>query len=114
VRAWAVGFAARRAVVAGPDLTLGSRGLHPDECASFLRALDAGQLQVDSAGYVLPLAARRKPVGGRYALCCKSGAGVTVNTEYLIQLGGIGVLVSAWRWDPLDLQVEMTEFDIAG
>lgn len=114
LEAWAIGFAMQREDVVGPDLTLGSRGLHPDECASFLRALDGGHLHVDSAGYVTPLAARPKTVGGRYALCCKSGAGVTVNTEYIIQLGAVGELVSAWGWAAQDLQVEMTEFDIAG
>lgn len=114
LEAWAIGFAIQREDVVGPDLTLGSRGLHPDECASFLRALDAGHLHVDSAGYVTPVAARPKPVGGRYALCCKSGAGVTINTEYIIQLGAVGELVSAWAWAAQDLQVEMTEFDIVG
>ena len=114
LEAWAVGFAAQRADVIGPTLALGSRGLHPDECASFLRALDSLQLHVDSAGYVTPLAARRKAAGGRYALCCKSGTGVTVNTEYIIQLGGVGELVTTWQWEPQHLQVEMTEFDIVG
>lgn len=114
LEAWAVGFAARRADVIGPTLAVGSRGLHPDECASFLRALDSLQLHVDSAGYVTPLAARRKAIGGRYALCCKSGTGVTVNTEYIIQLGGVGELVTTWQWEPYNLQVEMTEFDIVG
>lgn len=114
LQSWAIGFATGRADVASPELTVGSRGLHPDESASFLRALDAGQLHVDSAGYVTPVAARPKPVGGRYALCCKSGQGVTVNTEYLIQLGAVGELASAWGWTGQDVQVEMTEFDIAG
>lgn len=114
MQAWAIGFAARRADVAGHVLKLGSRGLHPDECASFLRGLDAGQLHADSAGFVTPNAARPKPVGGRYALCCKSGPGVTVNTEYIIQLGAVGELVSWWGWRPEDLQVEMTEFDLVG
>ena len=100
MQAWAIGFAARRADVAGHDLTLGSRGLHADECASFLRGLDAEQLHVDSAGFVTPKAARPKPVGGRYALCCKSNPGVTVNTEYIIQLGAVGELVSWWGWRP--------------
>ena len=96
------------------EATTGSRGLHPDECASFLRGLDAGQLHVDSAGFVTPNAARPKPVGGRYALCCKSDPGVTVNTEYIIQLGAVGELVSWWGSRPEDLQVEMTEFDLVG
>lgn len=114
LEAWAVGFAAQRADVIGPTLLVGNRGLHPDECASFLRALDSLQLHVDSAGYVTPLAARRKATGGRYALCCKAGRGVTINTEYIIQLGGVGELVTMWEWEPHNLQVEMTEFDIVG
>lgn len=113
LEAWALGFCTQRPDVLSPKLALGSRGLHPDECASFLSALDGRHLHADSAGYIVPLSARKKAVGGRYALCCKAGGAVTVNTEYIVQLGAVGELVTTWRWDAQDLQVEMSEFDIA-
>lgn len=114
LHAWSLGFASRRADVHSPDLAIGKRGLHPDEAAGFLQALDQKLLHVDSAGFVTPLAARKKAVGGRYALVCKSGEGTGVNLEYLIQLAAAGELVTEHGWPPECVQVESGEFDLVG
>ncbi len=74
LRAWAVGFRSRRADVTSASLRHGQRGLHADECSTFLHALDTGQLHVDSAGYVTPLCAEPKRGQHPYALCCRDGA----------------------------------------
>jgi hypothetical protein len=111
LRAWAVGFHARRPDVASAQLQHGSRGLHADECASFLRALDARLLHVDSAGYVVPLCAEPKPGQTPYALCCKNGSTVGVNLEYIIQLGVLAELAMVYRWPTSQLRMELGEFD---
>lgn len=110
--AWAVGFRSRRADVTTAALRHGSRGLHPEECGAFLRALDARQLHVDSAGYVTPLCAEAKRGQQPYALCCRARNGVTVNLEYVIQLGAVAELASR-GWPPERLRVELGEFDAA-
>lgn len=112
-RGWAVGFAAERADVETAAFAVGSRGWHPDECAALLRGLDARRLHIDSAGYAWPLCAEPKPGQGRYALCCKSGGGVTVNQEYLIQLGAVAELNQLHGWPSERLRVELGEFDAA-
>jgi len=112
-RGWAVGFAAERADVETATFTVGSRGWHPDECAALLRGLDARRLHVDSAGYAWPLCAEPKPGQGRYALCCRSARGVTVNQEYLIQLGAVAELNQLHGWPSERLRVELGEFDAA-
>lgn len=111
--AWAVGFAAERTDVPTAAFTPGSRGWHPDECAAFLRALDSRRVHVDSAGYAWPLCAEPKPGQTRYALCCKSDDGVTVNLEYLIQLGAVAELNEVHGWPVDQLRVELGEFDAA-
>jgi hypothetical protein len=111
LEAWAVGFAARRPDVASATLKLGRRGLHPDECASFLRALDARLVHVDSAGFAWPLAVRHKPKQSPYALCWKVDPGVGVDLEYLIQLGVVAELHADLGWPATQLQVELGEFD---
>lgn len=111
---WAVGFAAERADVETADFTVGSRGWHPDECAALLRGLDTRRLHIDSAGYAWPLCAEPKPGQVRYSLCCKSGSGVTVNLEYLIQLGAVAELNQLYGWPSERLRVEPGEFDAAG
>lgn len=112
LHAWAVGFRSRRADVTSALLRHGQRGLHADECSTFLRALDSGQLHVDSAGYVTPLCAEPKPGQRPYALCCRDGDAVTVNLEYIIQLGAVAELASL-GWTPNRLRVELGEFDAA-
>jgi hypothetical protein len=112
LRAWAVGFRARRTDVTSASLRHGRRGLHADECGTFLLALDAGQLHVDSAGYVTPLCAEPKRGQLPYALCCRDGDAVTVNLEYIIQLGAVAELASL-GWSRERLRVELGEFDAA-
>lgn len=111
--AWARGFAAQRQDVATSAFRPASPGWHPDECAAFLRAVDGRQLHVDSAGYVWPLCATPKRNQQRYALCCKSGDGVTVNLEYMIQLAAVAELATVHGWPPEQLRVELGEFDAA-
>jgi hypothetical protein len=113
LRGWAIGFHARRPDVRSPTLHHGRRGLHPDECAAFLRGLDLRLLHVDSAGYVVPLCADPKPNQSPYALCCKDGDGVGVNLEYVIQLGVLCELSSVYGWPRHQLRMELGEFDAA-
>lgn len=112
LRAWAVGFRSRRVDVMSASLRHGRRGLHADECSAFLRALDARHLHVDSAGYVTPLCAEPKSGQQPYALCCRQGDAVTVNLEYVIQLGAVAEL-AALGWTRERLRVELGEFDAA-
>jgi hypothetical protein len=112
-RSWAVGFAAQRTDVETAEFLIGSRGWHADECAALLRGLDARRLHVDSSGYAWPLCAQPKPGQGRYALCCKSGRGVSVNQEYMIQLGAVAELNELYGWPSERLRVELGEFDAA-
>jgi hypothetical protein len=90
---YADGFARGRADVASPDLIWPRRGLLPDEAASFLRALDDGFIAVDDAGYVALPSVRSKRPEDRYSLLSKSGQGVSLNLEYLIQVGATAELV---------------------
>ena len=91
----------------------GRRGLHPDECASFLRGLDLRLLHVDSAGFVVPLCAEPKPNQTPYALCCEDGEGVGVNLEYVIQLGVLCEMSYAHGRPKQQLRMELGEFDAA-
>ena len=61
---------------------------------------------VAPGGYVTLHQVRPKVPVGRYALLSKSGAGVSVNLEYLIQIGAAGELVAALGWPPEALQLE--------
>ena len=107
----AVGFAAARDDVLTANLLPPRRGLGRDESASFLRAVDEGFAVVDSAGYVtLPLVQQKKPVG-RYALFSKSGAGVSVNLEYVVQVGATAELVIDHGWPPDRVGFERGVFD---
>ncbi|WP_369192243.1 hypothetical protein [Streptomyces sp. R08] len=111
LQAWAVGFAAVRSDVVSPDLAASRRGLRADEAAGFLAALDARVLHVDSAGFVVPQAFRPKPSGGRYALFSRSGRGVAVNLEYLIQMAAAAELLVDHGVAGEDLCFEQGEFD---
>ena len=112
--AWARGFAAQRTDVTSPTFRPGGQGFHEDECAAFLRAVDARLLHVDSSGYVWPLCAKPKPKQQRYALCCKTSDGaVTVNLEYMIQFAVVAELAAVYGWPGEQLRVELGEFDAA-
>jgi hypothetical protein len=102
----------------GIDLRLGRRGLQSDEAASFLRALDAGLLAIDATGGVVVAGCRPKPGGGRYALFAANRYGgdlhVSLNLEYVIQLGAACELVSFHGWPADAVEVEVGQFDVHG
>lgn len=108
---WAAVFAERRDDVISGTFRHGKRGLGDDEATSFLRGVDAGLLAVDEAGYVVPLCVLPKKQPRRYARCCKSGDGVTVNLEHVIQLGVMAELHRDLGWPTEQLRVELGEFD---
>jgi hypothetical protein len=82
-----------------------------DEAPSFLRAIDEGLADVDDAGYVSLPDIRPKTPPGRYALLGKSGLGVSINLEYLIQIGATAELVLDHGWAPKAIDFERGEFD---
>ena len=100
---------------AGIDLRVGRRGLLEDEAASFLRALDAGLLVMDETGGVRAAGCRPKPGGGRYSLFSANRYGgdlyVSLNLEYLIQLGATSELIAFYGWPGSEVEVEVGEFD---
>lgn len=111
---WALGFAESRSDVETATVVWPRRGIHPDEATAFLRGVDSGHVTVDSAGYVSLHRVRAKTPSGRYALLSKSGAGVSVNLEYLIQIGAVTELVEDLGWPPDALDFERGEFDVLG
>lgn len=66
---------------------------------------------MDSAGFVVPQALRRKTSGGRYALFSRNGSGVTVNLEYLIQMAAAAELLVDHGVTGADICFEQGEFD---
>ena len=111
---WAVTFAQDRADVESALVTWPRRGLYDDEASSFLRALDTGLVTVDASGFCTLPTVRAKTPAGRYALLSKSGSGVSVNLEYLVQIGATAELVLDHGWSPADLAFERGEFDALG
>jgi hypothetical protein len=99
----------------GISLRPGRRGLVADEAASFLRGLDARLLEVDGIGSVTVPGCRPKPGGGRYSLFSANWYSgdlyVSLNLEYLIQLGASCELVAFHGWPGSDIEVEVGEFD---
>jgi hypothetical protein len=111
---WADGFAKKRTDVASSRLALPGRGLLPDEAASFLRALDEGLVAVDDAGFFKLPTVRPKVPLGRYSLLSKNGSGVSLNLEYLIQVGATSELMLDHGWPPEAVDFERGEFDALG
>ena len=107
-------FAERRLDVESPTIAWPRRGVLHDEAASFLRALDHALIEVDDAGYVTLPTVRPKTLPGRYALLSKNGAGVSINLEYLIQIGATAELVLDHGWSASDIDFERGEFDAIG
>lgn len=83
----ATGFPRRRPDVASSQIVCPRRGLGTDEARGFVRAVEHGIAVDDDAGYVTLPTIRPKTPTGRFALLGKSGEGVSVNLEYLIQIG---------------------------
>ena len=108
------GFASVRTDVASATLRPPRRGLRNDEAASFLRAVDSGVAVIDAAGFVTLPGLRQKKPAGRYALFSKDGPGVSVNLEYLIQIGATAELVLDHGWPPQAVDFERGEFDALG
>lgn len=108
---WAQEFAHRRADVESATIVWPRRGLMSDEAASFLRAMAEGFALVDEAGYVSLPSVRTKAPAGRYALLSKRGTGVSINLEYLIQIGATAELVLDHGWPPESIDFERGEFD---
>lgn len=107
----AAGFARVKEGVESTEIINPRRGLHDDEATSFLSAVAPGLAVVDGAGYVtLPTVRQKLPVG-RYALFSRSGTAMSVNLEYLIQIGTTAefVLDHGWPADPVGF--ERGEFD---
>ena len=51
---------------------------------------------------------------GRYSLLGKSGSGVSINLEYLIQIGATAELVLDHGWSSNAIDFERGEFDALG
>lgn len=107
----AAGFAAARPDAASSNIMMLRRGLGPDESASFLRAVSAGIAEVDEAGYVTLPSVRQKTPIGRYALFSKTRSGISVNLEYIIQIGATAELVLDHGWPAAQVGFEQGEFD---
>lgn len=112
--ACANGFAAERADVTSAAVRWPRRGLHPDEAAAFLRAVDTQHAIVDAAGYVTLPRVRPKTPPGRYALLSRSGDGVSINLEYLIQIGGVTEMLLDLGWPVEAIDFERGEYDALG
>ena len=74
---------ARREDVLSSMLILPRNGLDHDECAAFLRAIDAELAILDEAGYVTVSDA------GRFPLLSRSGMGVGVDVARIAQVGSL-------------------------
>ena len=111
---WAEDFCAARDDVVSPDLHVSSRGLLADEAQSFLRAMKDGSVRVADTGHFTVTCVRPKPVGGRYSLLSKSGDGVALNLEYVIQAGATAELFRDHGWPQEALDFERGEFDAFG
>lgn len=112
---WSKMFAQRRLGTRDVEFRLGLRGLLPDEGQSFIAALRHGQIDVDDAGYVSPKFCNPKAGGGRYSLFSVNiytgDPYVSLNTEYIIQIGAAAELVRLYGWSIEEVFFEVGEFD---
>ncbi|MFQ6169966.1 hypothetical protein ACK8HX_00035 [Oryzobacter sp. R7] len=76
--------------------------------------MDAGIAEVDEAGFVSMPTVRPKIPAGRYALFSKSGPGVAINLEYLIQVGAVAELILDHGWPANQIEFERGPFDALG
>lgn len=107
-------FAERRHDAMSARLLEPARGLRHDEASGFLSAVDSGFALVDRAGYVTLPKVRQKRAVGRYALLSKSGSGISVNLEYVVQVCAAHELVRRHGWSAGELDFERGEFDALG
>lgn len=110
----APGFARVKEGVESAAIVRPRRGLRHDEAASFLRAVSSGLAVVDEAGYVTLPSVRPKVPVGRYALFSRSGAAISINLEYVIQVGATAELVLDHGWSADRIGFERGEFDAVG
>ena len=96
-------------------LRVGARGLHSDDTAAFLRAVDAGLISIELNGSFQPQACRPKKGGGKYSLFTANRWNddfyISLNTENLIHFGAATELVTCWGWSPDQVEVEVGQFD---
>jgi hypothetical protein len=111
---WAEAFSNARPDVLSADLHVPRRGLLHDEARSFLRAMRDGSVTTDDTGRFTVTCVRPKTVGGRYSLLSKSGSGVALNLEYVIQAGATAELAREHGWPRSELDFERGEFDALG
>ncbi|MDT0214716.1 hypothetical protein Q9R29_12555 [Rothia sp. ARF10] len=114
LKGWAEAFSSVRPDVHSADLVVSSRGLLHDEAHSFLRAMKDGSVTTDDTGHFTVSCTRPKPAGGRYSLLSKSGTGVALNLEYVIQAGATAELAREHGWPSSELDFERGEFDALG
>lgn len=107
----APGFQRVKLGVDHTEISSPRRGLLGDEAASFLRTQEAGFAVVDPAGYVTLPKVRPKTPAGRYALFSKDRSGMSVNLEYVVQIGATAELVLDHGWPHEDIDFERGEFD---
>jgi hypothetical protein len=97
------------------ELRYGKRGLHPDDTAAFIRAVDGGHIQLNENGSFVPLGCRSKPGGCLYSLFTENRWNddfyISLNTENLIHFGAAAELHESWGWDKQKIEVEVGEFD---
>jgi hypothetical protein len=107
----APGFRRVKDGVESTEIVRPRRGLLHDESASFLRAVDAGIAVVDEAGYItMPTVMAKSPIG-RYALFSRSGTAMSINLEYVIQVGTTAELILDHGWPAHRVGFERGEFD---
>ena len=73
-----------------------------------------GLVAVDDAGFFTLPTVRPKAPLGRYSLLSKNGSGVSLNLEYLIQVGATSELILDHGWPPEAVDFERGEFDALG
>ncbi len=108
LRAWAASFALARGIIG--DELLVEPPLHPDELAGLELAVGAGLVTVDDDGGFRVVGAGAGK--GPYNLFSR-GARVTLNREYLVQIGAFAELVLRHRWPARRVVFEHDAFDLA-
>ena len=97
------------------ELRFNKRGLHPDDTAAFIRAVEGRHIELTGMGSFRITSCKPKPGGNRYSLFTENRWNddfyVSLNTENLIHFGAASELHSAYDWAPDQIDVEVGEFD---